>query len=306
MVEDSATTAALLTKYLSGAYRLLHASDGVLAWRILELNPDIDLLITDVHMPNMSGHELLIKIRQSEIPRFQSLPVIVMTTTDDNTDRNRAFQNGANDFITKPIDETEMRARINVHYKLAHTIRELEESQRILGELATTDPLTKLKNRRAFFDNGDKAMSMLRRYDNEISVIVLDMDHFKKINDSFGHQTGDEALQIVARILLKLMRTEDTVARIGGEEFAILLPGANRLGATILGERIRVAVESEPFTSNGKPVPMTVSIGIATHGVDPATTMDQLIALADDRLYIAKRNGRNRVCFSNDDQSAIA
>ena len=306
LVEDSQTTTALLSKYLSNSYRLLHAKDGVLAWDVLEKNPEIALVITDIHMPNMTGHQLLVKIRKSDDPRHKNLPVIVMTTAEDNVDRNLAFLNGANDFITKPIDEMEMVARVNVHYRLARTIRELEASQLALAEQATTDSLTKLKNRRAFFENGAKAVTMARRYLSDLSVILLDIDHFKKINDSFGHSVGDDALVMVAQILLELSRTEDTVARIGGEEFAILLPDTNRLGTAVLAERIRSAIDREQFILGDKIVPITASIGIATFGVDPADSIDQLLGVADNRLYLAKNAGRNRICVNDEGKTSYA
>jgi two-component system, cell cycle response regulator len=306
IVEDSATTAALLTKYLGTNYRLLHAQDGAEAWDMLEQRTDVDVVITDINMPRMTGHQLLVKIRKSEEPRFKTLPVVVMTTTDDNTDRNLAFLNGANDFVTKPIDEMELVARVNVHYKLALTIRELEASRRALAEQATTDPLTKLKNRRAFFENGSRQISMARRYGTDLSILIIDLDHFKKINDSYGHQAGDEALVIVAQILAQLTRTEDTVSRIGGEEFAVLLPDTNRLGAAVLAERIRNAVARERFAVDGQTLSVTLSIGVASYAVERVDTVDQLLNIADQRMYLAKKHGRNRICVNNEGKTNFA
>ncbi|MHB8621984.1 MAG: GGDEF domain-containing response regulator [Sulfuricaulis sp.] len=305
LAEDSHTTHALLNKYLGNGYRLLHAEDGVQAWNILQQNNDVDLVITDIHMPNMTGHQLLVKIRKSDDEHHRNLPVIVMTTAEDNVDRNLAFLNGANDFITKPIDEMELQARIKVHYRLARTIRELETSQKALAEQATTDPLTKLKNRRAFFEVGPQALITARHYAADLSVILLDIDFFKKINDTHGHQAGDDALLVVAHILVQLARAVDTVARIGGEEFALLLPDTNRLGAAVLAERIRVAIEREQFIVGDKIVPITVSIGIASFGVDSSESIDQLLAVADNRLYLAKNSGRNRICVNDEGKTTF-
>ncbi len=306
LVEDSPTTAVLLSKYLTGTYRLLHAKDGAEAWEMLEETTDIQLVVTDINMPKLTGHQLLVKIRKSEAPHFKNLPVIVMTTTEDNTDRNLAFLNGANDFINKPIDEMELLARVNVHHKLSQTIRELEASRRALAEQATTDPLTSLKNRRAFFDDGTRHLSMARRYGTDVSLIVADLDYFKRINDSFGHRAGDEALVAVATVLLQLTRTEDTVARIGGEEFALLLPDTNRLGAAVLGERVRVAVERESFSVDGQAIELTLSIGVASYAMEQVDTVDQLLSVADQRMYLAKRLGRNRICVNNEGKSSFA
>ncbi len=306
LVEDSHTTTALLSSYLGSHYRLLHAEDGEEAWRILAEHPEIDLVLTDINMPNMTGHQLLVKIRKSEEPHFQNLPIIVMTTAEDSVDRNLAFLNGANDFITKPIDEMELLARINVHHKLFRTIRELEESRRALAELATTDPMTKLKNRRAFFENGANCLSLAKRQESDLSVILLDVDFFKKINDTYGHQVGDEALLMVARMLTELTRDVDTVARIGGEEFAVLQPDTNRLGAAVLAERIRAAVEREQLVVGDKIVSMTVSIGIASLRTDTPSSVDQMLNVADTRLYLAKKSGRNRICVNDEGKTSFA
>ncbi|MBI3574588.1 MAG: diguanylate cyclase [Gammaproteobacteria bacterium] len=305
LVEDSLTTAALVGTYLADSYRILHAKDGAEAWELLQRNTTIELILTDIQMPHLTGHQLLVKIRKSDDARLRNLPVIVMTTADDNVDRNLAFLNGANDFITKPIDELELQARVNMHYKLAHTIRELEESRHRLAEQAMTDPLTKLSNRRAFFENGAANLSRARRHNGDLSVMLLDIDFFKKINDTHGHQSGDEALVVVAAILNALARTEDTVARMGGEEFAMLLPDTNLLGTAVLAERVRVAIEKERFILGGKTVRITVSIGIAARSVDPVDSVDQLLGIADKRLYLAKQSGRNRICVNDEGKSSF-
>lgn len=306
LVEDSQTTATLLSRYLSDHYRLLHARDGEEAWDLLTGSRDIELVITDIEMPRLNGHQLLVRIRKSDDAQIKNLPVIVMTAAGDNVDRNMAFMNGANDFITKPVDEIELQARVGVHYKLARTIRELEESRRTLAEQATTDPLTRVKNRRAFFENGTKYLAMTRRYHTDLSVILLDLDHFKRINDAYGHQAGDQALVAVANVLTRMIRAEDTVARIGGEEFALLLPDTNRLGAAVLAERIRAAIQQERFVVGDKIVALTVSIGLASCSGDEVETVDQLLNIADRRLYLAKQNGRNRICVSDDGKSSFA
>ncbi|MEK7697560.1 MAG: diguanylate cyclase, partial [Pseudomonadota bacterium] len=287
------------------SYRILHAKDGAEAWELLQHSAAIELILTDIQMPHLTGHQLLVKIRKSDDVRLRNLPVIVMTTADDNVDRNLAFLNGANDFITKPIDELELQARVNMHYKRARTIRELEESRHRLAEQAMTDPLTKLRNRRAFFENGAKNLARARRHNGDLSVMLLDIDFFKKINDTHGHQSGDEALVAVAAILNALARTEDTVARMGGEEFAMLLPDTNLLGTAVLAERVRVAIEKERFILGGKTVRITVSIGIAARSVDPVDSVDQLLGIADKRLYLAKQSGRNRICVNDEGKSSF-
>jgi diguanylate cyclase (GGDEF)-like protein len=228
-----------------------------------------------------------------------------MTGADDTTDRNLAFANGANDFLTKPVDILELQARVNVHHKLTSTIRELEQSRVRLAELANTDPLTKLKNRRSFQEHGAHHLGMARRYKIDLSLLLLDIDHFKNINDRHGHQTGDQVLIKVADSLAEQVRVVDIVARIGGEEFAILLPATNRLGAAVLAERIRAAIEQAEFPADGKALAVTVSVGIASLAAEPVDSIDELLAIADKRLYLAKNSGRNRICVNDQGKSTF-
>jgi diguanylate cyclase (GGDEF)-like protein len=305
LAEDSATTHAMLRKHLA-SFRLLHAHDGEEAWETLLSNPEVELVLTDIQMPKLSGQQLLARIRKSTDAHIRSLPVIVMTAAEDRTDAHLAFVNGANDFVTKPIDEVELQARINVHYRLSRTIRELEQIRRQLTLQATTDPLTQLKNRRAFFENAEKYLALARRYNTDVSVLVADLDHFKRINDTHGHDVGDQALVATARILTGMTRSEDSVARTGGEEFALLLPDTNRLGAAVLAERIRAAIEREKLVVADKLVPLTISIGISSLNADAGRNVVELLKIADRRLYLAKQHGRNRICVNDDGKSSFA
>lgn len=300
------TSMAVISRDLRAHYALLHARDGEEAWQILQNDPRVELVITDVQMPRVSGQQLLKLIRLSEDPHIRSLPVIVMTTAEDNAEKHLAFLNGANDFLNKPIDPLELQARVNVHHRLASTIRELEESRKALAEQANTDALTKLKNRRLFHTQAEQNLADCRRYGKDMSVLLVDIDHFKKVNDTYGHHAGDEVLVKVATQLAQMVRNADTVARFGGEEFAALLPETNRLGAAVLGERIRKAVENEEILVDGRHIPVTVSIGIATLAAEMVESIDQLLDIADRRLYMAKNGGRNRICVSDDGRSSYA
>jgi two-component system cell cycle response regulator len=303
LVEDSETSAALIARHLRGRYEIRHARDGEEAWKELCVDREVELVVTDIQMPNMTGLELLKKVRASEMAELKNLPVIVMTTADDNRDRNLAFEYGANDFITKPVDPIELQARVGVHQKLSRTIRELEAHRRLLQEQATTDSLTKLKNRRAFFEIGVGHMAFARRHGTDLSVIAIDIDHFKRINDTYGHQAGDEALVVVGATLTASTRIEDIPARIGGEEFAILLPDTNRLGAAVLAERIRAAMEKKEISVTGHTLGVTISVGIASYGQDGRDSLEQLMNIADKRLYMAKESGRNRVVVNDEGKS---
>ena len=306
VVEDSLTSVAVISRDLRERYSLLHARDGDDAWDVLQTDTRIELVITDVQMPRVSGQQLLKLIRQSEDARIRSLPVIVMTTAEDNADKHLAFLNGANDFLNKPVDPLELQARVNVHHRLARTIHELEVSKVALAEQATTDSLTRLKNRRMFYTQAEQNLAVCRRYAKDMSVLLLDIDHFKKVNDTYGHHAGDQVLVRIAQLLTMMVRGGDTVARFGGEEFAALLPETNRLGAAVMGQRIRAGIEKEEIIVEGRQIPVTVSIGIATLAAEEVTSIDQLLNIADRRLYLAKNSGRNRICVSDDGRSHFA
>jgi len=303
VAEDSLTSVAVISRDLRERYSLLHARDGEEAWQLLQADTRIELVITDVQMPRVSGQQLLKLIRQSEDVRIRSLPVIVMTTTEDDAEKHLAFQNGANDFLSKPVDSLEMQARVNVHHRLARTIHELEVSKVALAEQATTDSLTRLKNRRMFYSQSEQNLATCRRHGHDMSVLLLDIDHFKKVNDTYGHHSGDEVLVRIAQLLSGIARHGDTVARFGGEEFAVLLPETNRLGAAVMAQRIRAVIEKEEIVVEGRQIPVTVSIGVATLAAEEVESIDQLLNIADRRLYLAKNNGRNRICVSDDGRS---
>jgi two-component system cell cycle response regulator len=303
LVEDSRTTKVMLARHLAEHYLTVEAGDGEEAWDILQTTPKIELVITDLHMPRLDGQELLLRIRSSDDPRIKRLPVIVMTAADENADKHLAFSNGANDFVYKPVDAIELQARVGVHYALARTIRELEESRQTLAALAATDPLTGLKNRRTFGESCAHAIANFARYSAEFSVLFIDVDHFKRINDVQGHAAGDRVLVDMARLLEKTLRNVDAVARIGGEEFGVLLPNTNRLAAAVIAERIRFAVEHAEFENA---TPVTVSIGLATWGTEGVTTIEELMAVADQRVYLAKKNGRNRICVNDTGRSTFS
>lgn len=299
LAEDSVTSAAIVARHLKGKFEIVHARDGLEAWRLLAANPGIEVVITDVQMPGLSGQELLRKIRAADAPRLKGIPVLVMTTSTNDVERTAAFANGANDFIAKPVDAVELQARVGVHQKLSQTIRELEASYQLLQEQATTDPLTKLKNRRAFAEHGLRHFALAQRHGIELSVVMLDIDHFKKVNDSHGHPAGDRVLAGVAAVLAAATRAGDVPARLGGEEFAILLPNTKRAGAALLAERIRLAVQQQQWMYGGQAVTVTVSAGVAAYGIDGEESLERLIEIADKRLYLAKQRGRNQVIALN-------
>jgi len=303
-VDDSRVMRLVLEQYLGSRFRLLHAVDGEEAWSLLESHPEIELVVTDIQMPRLNGIELLQRVRQCPHDRVRSLPVIVATTGSDVEERHLAFRSGASDFLTKPLDEVELRARVEVHYRLARTIRELEESRQQLAEQATTDSLTGLKNRRALIDHGERFVALAKRQGNELALLLLDLDRFKEVNDTYGHAVGDQVLVEMSKALTRLTRDADLVGRIGGEEFAVFLPGTDPAGAAHLAERIRAVVRSSTWVTDQSGLQTSVSIGVSSFAGDGCRDLASLLEVADRRLYRAKELGRDRVCARDSDPAA--
>jgi len=298
IVDDSATIRATLSRAVGDEFDSIEATNGKEALRLLMEDPDIDLVVTDLAMPELDGFGLIKQMRTSESPRLNNMPVIVVTGANDTAAREKAFIAGANDFIAKTSDHVEFLARVRAHVKLAQTIQELEQSRRYLKEQADTDPLTKLANRRSFFSAASSSIAQMKRQNEHFSIIIMDIDHFKRINDTYGHQAGDVVLQQLAMVLSTALREGDILARIGGEEFVVASPYTNRLAAIVLSERLRKAIEASEFVYENNRIPVTISLGIASM-TKSDDDVDKLLAVADSRLYLAKQKGRNRICASD-------
>lgn len=298
IVDDSPTIRMSLTRFIKDEFIPVEAANGDEAIEHILGDERIEVVLTDLSMPGLDGYGLVAKIRDSVVPRIQNLPVIVVTAADDTAAREKAFKAGANDFIAKTSDRVELLARLRAHRKLAQTIRQLEISQRELREQANTDNLTGLPNRRFFDQIATKEMSLMRRQKEYFAVLMMDIDHFKSINDTYGHAAGDYVLVQVGRILSQTIREEDMVARIGGEEFVVASPYTNRLAAIVLAERLRKAVEDLDIEFDGNQIPVTISIGIALMP-QAGETLGDVLAAADERLYVAKQSGRNRFCAAD-------
>ncbi|NOX91450.1 MAG: diguanylate cyclase [Gammaproteobacteria bacterium] len=298
IVDDSPTIRLSLSHALQDEFMPMEAVDGEQAWEFISSDSRIEVVITDLSMPRLDGLGLVKRMRDSVVMRVRNMPVIMVTGDDDAVAREASFMAGANDFVAKTSDRIELLARLRAHRKLAVTLRELEESQRELREQANTDPLTRLANRRFFSHIANKELSLMRRQKEYFAVLMMDIDHFKHTNDTFGHAAGDHVLVQVAQALLNNVREEDTLARVGGEEFVVSSPYTNRLAAIVLAERLRKAVESLEIQFEGNVIPVTISIGIAMQPQD-GDSLDTLLAAADERLYIAKNAGRNRFCAAS-------
>ena len=244
------------------------------------------LVLLDLMLPDISGFELC-KILNNAY-EVRDIPVIMVTARTDGKDIKRALEIGAFDYIKKPFDEIEVIARIQSALRL-------KGLQDRLKSLAMKDGLTGLYNHAVLVELLEKEVSKQRRSKGNLSFVMLDIDYFKKINDTYGHMAGDRILKDLSKILTSSVRKGDIVGRYGGEEFSIVLPGAIRDDAYNLCERIRSRVDEHEFSIGDQKVKVTISMGVFAHEFDDSSPETEIIQKADELLYKAKKNGRNRV-----------
>ncbi len=298
IVDDQVANLKMLLTFLQDhGYTVRIAESANRAMQVLEsYTPDCILL--DIMMPEVNGFELCKTLKNKS--ETAGIPVIFMSALDAIEDKIEGFEVGGVDYITKPFQDVEVLARVNTHITLRRQKLELERVQTTLllqterlERLAITDELTGLHNRRCLKLVLDRECQRgMRHKKSDLSCLALDLDHFKQVNDTYGHDVGDKVLQKFSSILLDGIRSTDSCFRIGGEEFIILLPETNINGAWKTAEKIRICVENEQFSDVRYPV--TVSIGIATIHQQHLKRGDELMNLADKALYKAKENGRNR------------
>jgi diguanylate cyclase (GGDEF)-like protein len=309
VVDDDKPNISLIRMGLAaGGYEFAEAYDGASALaRIRDAKPD--LVIMDVEMPGLSGVEVcrIIKANQGD-GAFGFIPVILMTARG-STGKVEGLELGADDYLTKPFDMLELSARVQSMLRLKalqdelvakcrdldRMNQDLERKSLELERLARVDPLTGLFNRRYFEERFYSEFARSQRYRVPLTCLMLDIDHFKKVNDTRGHQGGDHALKEVALTMRRTLRDVDLLARFGGEEFVAVLPETAQREGERAAERLRAAVERNKMEHDGKPLRVTVSIGVASYPVPGINDPEALLRVADDALYRAKQRGRNRV-----------
>ncbi len=275
-------------------YRVLPASNWTQALRLFH-GHDIDLVLMDAVMPAVGGFRL------TQILRAQSTSYVpIITALRDPSAHARGLHAGADDFLRKPVDPLELRVRLTAMLRIRHLTRALEQKSRELARLAHVDPLTGLGNRRSFERELAREVERAQRFEHGLSLVMIDLDHFKAINDVHGHAAGDAVLSMFGVLLPELLRASDQAFRFGGEEFAILVPQTPPDQARVLAERVR-ATFAERTRKSGPCGVCTLSAGVGAlapiEGPDPAMT---LIQRADQAVYRAKRRGRDRVIVYDD------
>lgn len=295
IIDDSVTIREqiIITLESFGLFtRYYEAEDGLEGFKKLLSSP-VDIILCDLEMPRIDGFKFLSMLKSRS--ELQDVPVIILTGMNDRERKIKGLEHGASDYITKPFDPEELVARVKVHLKIKKLQDELRRTNELLLEISNTDHLTGLFNRRYMMEALEKEKQRCARKGSNLSLIILDIDHFKQVNDLFGHQQGDIALQMVALQLQKELRNYDCAARYGGEEFVAILPDSTIKEALLVAERVRVAVQNTKFNDALSKLKLTVSLGVTTFSPQHCATIDSFIKLADDALYRAKSNGRNRI-----------
>jgi len=296
LVEDSQTQALKLKLMLENhGYQVNTATNGQEGMHML-MNQPVSTVITDWMMPEMDGRELCQAIRQHDFENY--VYILLLTAKDAKDDIIEGLEAGADDYLIKPVDDAELIARLTTANRIISLESSLKQRNKEIALLSITDPLTKIFNRGYLNDNLPKALKRAERYQLPLSILLVDIDHFKGVNDRYGHLAGDRVLKtFVDDINQALRRDLDWIARYGGEEFIIVLPETGHSGALAAAEKFRHIVESGRTATKQGPIQITASFGIATVSntadID-RISMDTLINTADRSLYKAKQAGRNR------------
>jgi len=284
VVDDSTTVRHHLARLLTAHEYIVHeADDGNQALAALESHPEIRMVIADYFMPGMDGVELTRKIRRQH--RKDTLAVIGISAYGNSILSARFIKNGANDYLNKPFSSEEFYCRVTQNLEMLEYIQKLRET-------SIRDPLTGLYNRRHFFETAPDFHVRLAKGEGALTLAMLDIDHFKLVNDNYGHAVGDVVLKHVAQALSNRFRGRDLVARLGGEEFCVLVPDLSGQAAMAVFNDLRNSIERSKIKTGPTSVGVTISIGLCDR---PLASLDAMLAAADAALYKAKRAGRNRV-----------
>jgi len=301
VVDDVEVNIQLLTSYLTAeGYEVICAADGEDAIEKVR-SSDPDLVLLDVMMPKMNGFDACRILKEDTKTKF--VPVIMVTALNEIEDKIKGIDSGADDFLSKPFNKLELLARVRsllrikyLHDALQQKVIELQRAKEELRQLAITDGLTSLYNYRYFKEQLQQEINRATRHNLDVSLVMIDIDHFKHYNDKNGHPAGDLLLNKIGKLLKENVRNIDLAARYGGEEFSLVLIETNKYAAKIVAEKIRKLVEQQKFDCE-KAQPLgriTISTGVATFPED-ATVFERLVEAADKRLYRAKKAGRNTI-----------
>jgi len=287
IVDDTPANLDILCELLS-EYDVVVSISGEDALEVVQ-EEHIDLILLDIMMPDMNGFEVCKKLKSNQ--KTKDIPIIFITAKTDEDSIEMGYDIGGNDYITKPFKPKELLAKVKRELKF-------QDLQNELKILASTDYMTKLYNRRYFTSMSIHTLELSKRNLQDLSIIILDIDKFKNVNDTYGHNVGDEAIISLANKLKSIQRKSDIICRFGGEEFVILLPNTSKDDAILIAENIRKEVETLTISlDNSQELKFTISLGVSDIDIQNENNIEDGLKRADDALYEAKNNGRNKVCI---------
>ena len=297
VIDDSKVMRIAAKKILDQNFDVVLAEDGKNGWDQISVDETIQVVFSDLSMPNMDGYGLLERVRNSEDERIQSLPVIIITgkEQDDDTAREEALDRGATDFILKPFNSVDLKARATAHATSEQNVRTLKKQSGV-------DPLTGLYNRRFLLERLVDDHSFAVRHNHGLMLMRMDIDDFNHFFIKQGKETSDYLIKQVSKFISSIVRREDTLARIGPGKFAVVMPGSDLLGAKYMAERVRGTIDETTFNYEGQTHSLTMSIGISTAIIEKDTVPDELFHQTEKVLSIAMENNGNQVLAHDDTQ----
>ncbi len=293
--DDPISNRVLQVTLKKWGYEVISTCDGDEAWQVLQSSDAPNLAIVDWMMPKMDGAELCRRVRGIQGSGRAYTYLILLTARGQKEDVIEGMDAGADDYITKPFDAGELRVRLHAAKRVLELEAGLLEAQEALRHDAMYDHLTKLLNRAAVLDVLDKEIAKANREETSVSVLMADLDRFKQVNDTYGHDAGDHVLREASRVFKENLRQYDAVGRYGGEEFLIVLPGCNLMDAAARADMLRKQLKDTPIRVGNETILQTVCLGVAASSSDPIGGAEELIRAADAAMYVAKRAGRDRI-----------
>ena len=296
VAEDNGTMRIMVAGVLARwGHQAVTAADGEEAWRIMQQPDAPRIALLDWEMPGIDGVEVCRRLRARESEGANYTYAILLTSHSEKNEIISGIEAGADDYVVKPFDQHELRARVRTGSRIIELQMELLQSKEEYRRLSRTDPLTGCLNRRAVLDRIAEEMTLATKEGTMIGLSMMDIDHFKHINDAHGHAVGDVILREFVDRLSEIVLSPETFGRVGGEEFLALWKAGNNNEIVAVNERFRSLIEEAPFQTTENNLPVTVSIGVTTTAGNE--TLDAAVARADRALYAAKESGRNRVKY---------